>query len=186
LYSQTGGGHSTQVGEIADYYMYGKWEDYDNQLLPLLDACGGHFGVNPDSDGASVYHYHTQDKAPYTTACHGPSSTGGLVSVSVCRSLYSECNDAQAETFTLSSGDVQYDRYCPCFDADGNNVGAISELPALSTTDISYAAVASEVVRYGIDAYTECTDCGSSTDEASRSFGYLGIAVVVLLRLNHL
>lgn len=188
LYSQTGGGHSTQVGQIAEHYMYGKWEDYDNQFLPLLDACGAHFGVNPDSGGESVYHYHTQDKAPFTSACHGPSSSNGLVSVSVCRALYSECNDGQAETFTLSSGDVQYDRYCPCFDANGNNVGSITELPALGTTDISYAANTSEVVRYGISAYTECTDCASSasTDEASRSFSYLGIVAVMLLRLNHL
>merc|ERR1712137_1210709 len=181
---EASGGHSTQVGQVASYYMYGKWEDYDNQLLPLLDACGGHFGPNPDSDGSSIYHYHTQDKAPFTIGCHGPSSSNGLVSVSECRALYSECNDDEAETFTLSSGTVSFDRYCPCYDADGSNTGTISELTALSTSDISYAAVESELVLYGINAYTTCTDCESSTDQASHRFSCLGIAATVLLRLN--
>eukprot|EP00440_Ansanella_granifera_P055597 gb/GFBE01060264.1/.p1 GENE.gb/GFBE01060264.1/~~gb/GFBE01060264.1/.p1 ORF type:complete len:128 (+),score=18.70 gb/GFBE01060264.1/:1-384(+) len=36
------GGHSTKVGDIASYGMYGKWEDYANNKLPLLDACGAH------------------------------------------------------------------------------------------------------------------------------------------------
>jgi len=184
LYEHSGG-HSTQVGEVGDKFMYGKWEDYDNQLLPLLDACGGHFGVNPDST-ESVYHYHTQDKAPYTVGCMGPSSTNGLVSVSVCRSLYSDCSDDEAETFTISSGTVTYDRWCPCWDAAGSNTGTITELPALNSSDISYAAVASELVRYGINSYTTVSSStdSSSTDEASHSFSYLGIAALVLLRLN--
>ena len=69
-----------------------KWEDYDLQRLPLLDACGAHIGPTPESS-TPVYHYHVQDQAPFTVGCHGPSQSGGLVSVALCRSLYSDCDD---------------------------------------------------------------------------------------------
>jgi hypothetical protein len=53
--------HDNLVGTL----IYGKWEDYDNIMLPALDACGAHLGVTPDSGGASVYHHHVQDKPPF-------------------------------------------------------------------------------------------------------------------------
>lgn len=53
--------------------LYGKWEDYDSRELPLLDACGGHFGATPDSALAEVYHYHVQDAPPFTVGCFGPA-----------------------------------------------------------------------------------------------------------------
>ena len=28
--------------------IYGKWENFEEEELPVLDACGGHFGVTPD------------------------------------------------------------------------------------------------------------------------------------------
>lgn len=139
LYEMTGS-HSTAVGDIASYKMYGKWEDYDNSMLPYLDACGGHFGPTPESPDERVYHYHVQDKAPYTIGCHGPAANGGLVSVQQCRDLYDHC-DGIEETFTNTDGTIYYfDRYCPCYDANGRSVGDITELPALSTTEISYSA----------------------------------------------
>lgn len=56
-----------QVGETLDaptnaevQLLYGKWEDWVNATLPSLDACGGHYGATPDSNGAEVYHYHVQ------------------------------------------------------------------------------------------------------------------------------
>ena len=49
-------------------FIYGKWEDYSNNILPALDACGAHFGVTPDSNGASIYHHHVQDFAPVSRA----------------------------------------------------------------------------------------------------------------------
>lgn len=76
--------------------MYGKWENYEEQILPILDACGGHFGKTPDNTKRH-YHYHVQDHPPFTFGCYGPDydSTGKeiLVSVSKCRSLYRSCGD---------------------------------------------------------------------------------------------
>ena len=52
-------------------FVYGKFENVlangtQVSAKPLLDACGGHFGVTPDSGGASVYHYHIQEYAPFS------------------------------------------------------------------------------------------------------------------------
>jgi hypothetical protein len=66
LYSHTqGSGHSTRVGFAMDGTtgLYGKWESFATSTRPALDACGGHFGVTPDSSGASVYHHHVQVRA---------------------------------------------------------------------------------------------------------------------------
>ncbi|CAL1136219.1 unnamed protein product [Cladocopium goreaui] len=141
LYAESGG-HSTKVGDVASHGIYGKWEDYDLKRLPLLDACGAHIGPTPDS-ATPVYHYHVQDQAPFTVGCHGPSQSGGLVSVAVCRSLYSDCDNdgGSGTTLTTKTGNVQYDRYCPCFDATGSNMGTnVQELPALSSSEIYYSA----------------------------------------------
>lgn len=135
LYNTENGGHSAEVGESAGHKIYGKWEDRDEGLLPLLDACGGHYGPTPDGDW--VYHYHVQDTAPFTVGCHGPAADGGLVSLSTCRSLYATCGDG-TDTLTVGAGmTVEYDRDCPCFDANGSNVGT-QELRALQTSDIAY------------------------------------------------
>eukprot|EP00930_Biecheleria_cincta_P076112 TRINITY_DN6331_c0_g1_i2.p1 TRINITY_DN6331_c0_g1~~TRINITY_DN6331_c0_g1_i2.p1 ORF type:complete len:399 (-),score=30.46 TRINITY_DN6331_c0_g1_i2:310-1446(-) len=138
LYSEAGG-HSSKVGDVASYSMYGKWEDFAGNKLPFLDACGGHFGPTPESSGANVYHYHAQDRAPLTIGCHGPSASGGLVGISQCRALYTECGDGDQKTIETADGSVTYDLFCPCYDADGSNVGT-KELPALSTSEISYDA----------------------------------------------
>jgi hypothetical protein len=143
LYSASGA-HSTAVGNVGSWKLYGKWEDYANKKLPLLDACGAHFGVTPDSGSATVYHHHVQDKPPFAVGCHGPTADNKLVGVAACRSLYSTCS-ASAETMTVAKDatvptvteTVSYVRSCPCFDANGLNTGSISELAALSTTEIS-------------------------------------------------
>jgi len=132
------GGHSPRLALAGDgapdgeKYLYGKWEDQAAQLLPELDACGGHFGATPDSGGQEVYHYHAQDRLPYTLGCYGPAKDGGLVSVAECRSLYPECGD-DATTYTTAAGDVTVDLYCPCYDANEANVGDIVELPATAS-----------------------------------------------------
>lgn len=136
LASEESGSHSAAVGVVATHKIHGKWEDFGNNRLPYLDACGGHIGPTPDST-TPVYHYHVQDKAPFTVGCHGPASDGSLVSVATCRSLYSECGDGDIKSITTSLGTVSYDLFCPCYDADGSNTGT-RELPALSTTEISY------------------------------------------------
>ena len=58
-----GTGHSTKIGQAADAAqtpIYGKFEA--TSTLPLLDACGAHFGPTPDSGGADIYHHHVQDR----------------------------------------------------------------------------------------------------------------------------
>jgi len=116
------GGHSTQIGQALDsQFLYGKWES-KNQL-PHLDACGGHFGVTPDSAGKSVYHYHVQENAPFTFGCYGPNKDGSLVTLQQCRNLYSGCGDGDLITYHLSDRSVEYDAWCPCYDATGSNVG---------------------------------------------------------------
>jgi hypothetical protein len=145
LYSESGA-HSTAIGDVAQWKIYGKWEDYSNNKLPLLDACGAHFGATPDSGGATVYHYHVQDKAPFSVGCLGPTADNKLVGVATCRALYGKCsNDAETLTVVTSLGSdtpavtetIAYTRDCPCWDANGLNTGAITELPALSTSEIS-------------------------------------------------
>jgi hypothetical protein len=158
LYQQVGG-HSTAVGDIAQWKMYGKWEDYANKKLPYLDACGGHFGVTPDSNGAIVYHYHVQDRAPYTVGCYGPTADGKLVSVAACRGLYTECS-ASASTLATATGTRSYVRFCPCYDADGSNSGTPKELPALSTSDISYTDSSGSTNSFGTH-YSICTSATS-------------------------
>ena len=128
LYPSTGS-HSTKVGEALDgTALYGKWEDADNKVLPQLDACGGHFGVTPDSNGISVYHYHVQDAAPFTFGCLGPNKDNSLVTVQQCRDFYPAC-DGDTVELTTKDGTVDYDLWCPCFDANGSNNGVdIAEL----------------------------------------------------------
>lgn len=126
--SEPASGHSTQVGRGNDgRLLYGKWEDFDKSVLPLLDACGGHFGVTPDSAGEIVYHYHVQEFPPFTFGCYGPIETSSsvykMVTVSECRALYDECGNGDVVTLTLPLGNQQYDPWCPCYDAEHSNVG---------------------------------------------------------------
>jgi len=126
LYDGEAVGHSTQVARGTNAALtpiYGKWEDRDRRRLPVLDACGAHFGVTPDSRGALVYHHHVSGLAPFTVGCYGPSADAAgspaLVSVAECRGLYSECGDG--DTVELSTGAL-FDPWCPCFDEEGSNV----------------------------------------------------------------
>ena len=132
LYLETGG-HSTRVGETSDGTpIYGKWENYATGELPLLDACGGQFGVTPDSNGAVIYHYHVQGAPPFTVGCFGPAigSDGSeqLVTIAQCRAVYSTCGDGTESVTTATGGTFEYDNYCPCFDGAASNVGTV-ELP---------------------------------------------------------
>lgn len=164
LYKEEGG-HSTAVGDVGSWKLYGKWEDFSNNKLPLLDACSGHFGPTPDSSGATVYHHHVQDKAPFAVGCHGPTADGKLVSVAACRALYSTCSNA-ADSLRLGANEViSYVRDCPCWDANWSNSGSITELPALSSTEISYTASATSSAT--TSGTTTVTTTGSVTTSAS-------------------
>ena len=58
-------GHSPKIGKESNTssflkdsnakFIYGKWENFASKTLPKLDACGGHFGVTPDSNCEYVY-----------------------------------------------------------------------------------------------------------------------------------
>lgn len=122
LYTQEGG-HSTQVGNVLDgKALYGKWENTETKQLPQVDACNGHWGPTPDSNGEDVYHYHVTDRPPFTVGCFGPNPDNTPVSVLQCRALYSTCGDGET-TLSTTFGDVKYDTWCPCYDATGSNVG---------------------------------------------------------------
>jgi len=178
LYSESGG-HSTVVGDIASYKMYGKWEDYSKNLLPLLDACGAHLGPTPDS-ASNVYHYHVQDKAPFTVGCHGPSSSGGLVSLAACRALYSTCGDDSSSIEYKAGVSIAYDRFCPCWDATGSNTGNV-ELPALSTSNISYTATSTPTPTPSPTTSTSATGSVSGVMRDTVGFAAALLAVVQFL-----
>jgi hypothetical protein len=118
--------HSPKLGEGNDgKAIYGKYEG--SYQVPLLDACGGHWGSTPESKVEMVYHYHVQDQAPFIIGCYGPNDDQSLVTVEQCRELYPGCNGQP--TF-LSTG-VNYEHWCPCFDGMGSNSGT-APLPVFS------------------------------------------------------
>jgi hypothetical protein len=112
LYDGDAPGHSTKVGEGLDgTSLYGKWEDRAAYALPALDACGAHFGITPESNGASVYHHHVSDLPPFTFGCYGPATNAqgqpALVSLDACRALYTSprgCGDGDEISITTSQG----------------------------------------------------------------------------------
>jgi len=134
LYDVEAEGHSSRVGTaLDDKGIYGKWEATD--VLPELDACGGHWGRTPDSPDVDVYHYHVQDAPPFTVGCFGPNDDDSLVTVQQCRDFYTGC-DGDLETFTTPDGEIEYDLWCPCFDANGSNSGIdIAELAVFDNND---------------------------------------------------
>ena len=161
LYDENAGGHSTKVGEsVGGVPIYGKYET--TGVVPLLDACNGHWGVTPDSQGKSVYHYHVTDAPPFVIGCKGPNDDGSLVTVKQCRDFYTGCGDDDATTLTATSANIKtlgtgkgtqftledgstltYDLYCPCYDANGSNLGPIAELPIFAGTTTPGATTAS-------------------------------------------
>ena len=138
---------------IAD----GKWENFNANLAAyeLVDACNGHFGFNPDSPNAEVYHYHVTDLAPLTTGCFGPAldegGNGIMVTVAMCREHHADvCGDGdEVDVVTLNEAGevvtVRYDIDCPCYDGNNRNTGSVplpfeaggvSALPTPSPTPI--------------------------------------------------
>jgi len=107
--------HSTRIGTAGDGNgIYGAF--VDGGLVPTdLDACGGRYGITPDSNGQRVYYYVMQESAPFTLACFGPGT------VEQCRTLYPGCS-ASSTTLTTAFGSGSYKLDCPCFDSDRSNV----------------------------------------------------------------
>ena len=114
LTSRTSSGGSSRLGTAADGRgIYGKYGPSDT--LPTLDACGAINAPTPDSNGASVVHYHAQAGRPFFLGCY--TNADASTTLDECRALYTECGDA-AEIVTLTTvhGSGQYNKWCPCFD----------------------------------------------------------------------
>jgi hypothetical protein len=92
-WSDSGSGHGALVGVALDGHgMYSKRET--TNTTPVLDACNGHWGVTPDSNGKVVYHYHFTDTAPNTLGCYGP-----VQSMEEALSLYDGCSPTRSILF---------------------------------------------------------------------------------------
>ena len=114
LTKRTASGGSSRLGTAADGRgIYGKYGPGD--ALPALDACGAINAPTPDSNGASVVHYHAQAGRPFFLGCY--TNADASTTLEECRALYTECGDA-AEIITLTTvhGSGQYNKWCPCFD----------------------------------------------------------------------
>ena len=115
-------GHSSRLGTAADDKgIYGMFET--SNTFPVLDACGAHIGVTPDSNGAQVVHYHAQVYPPFFIGCY--TNTDASMTLTECRSLYPGCSDAPT-TLTSSHGSDLYTKWCPCWDkiTRSNVIGA--------------------------------------------------------------
>ena len=56
------------------------------------------------------------------------------MTVQQCRDFYTGC-DGETTTFTTTDGEIEYDLWCPCFDANGSNSGKdIVELAVFNST----------------------------------------------------
>ncbi len=142
-------GHSTKIGvttpsstSITARNIYGKYEA--TQASPSdLDACNGHFGYTPESPSTNVYHHHVTDKTPFAVGCYGPSATGGLVSITDCRSYYTGCTSANVVTLRSAKGWFQYTKWCPCHDnVTNSNVYPSPATLYYSTYELMLAAAA--------------------------------------------
>jgi len=177
-----GDGHSPQVGvgvDTATTKLYGKYEDYNAGTLPALDACGGHFGVTPDSGGATVYHNHVQDHPPFTFGCYGPNSAGGLVTLAECKSInsaYCGTDSSSVESVVTDLGTFSYDAYCPCFDGSGNGYGG-GGLNTYDATVENCAVAGNCVTNVSTGCGATASPCCSTYLGRKLLFGMPGLAV---------
>ena len=149
LYNHTDGStHSAKIGETSDSSktaIYGKYEDYSSNTMPELDACGGHFGLTPDSGGEVVYHYHVQPNPPFTIGCYGPdkdaSGTEILVTLDRCRSLYEDCGSGVLTVSTPTKQKFKYDDWCPCYDSTNEYTNYYMDGTEAATTTAVYVNV---------------------------------------------
>ena len=113
LTSRTSGG-SSRLGTAADGRgIYGKYGPGDT--LPTLDACGATNAPTPDSNGASVVHYHAQAGRPFFLGCY--TNANASTTLDECRALYAACGRAEdIITITTVHGSGLVNKWCPCFD----------------------------------------------------------------------
>ena len=93
----------------------------------LVDACNGHFGTNPDSPAAEVYHYHVTDLAPFTTGCFGPALDANnaevMVTVAMCRAAHTTVCDDEAPVDLATLDDAGQVRHFPVSHVGGTFLG---------------------------------------------------------------
>jgi hypothetical protein len=175
LYDNSPGVASIAVGvgvslNNDEHVLYGTYDN--NGELPLLDACGGSFAPTPGNPEGGVYHYHVQVNPPFTFGCYGPilddpSGLQKLVTVAECRALYDECGNGDEVTITTKDGTFLYDIFCPCFDADGSNVGNV-ELSAFAEADSS-VVYGAPVSSYPLNSPSTSSPVASSPSSPSAS-----------------
>jgi len=117
-------GHSLRIGTALDGRgVYGPnvaTSDGLGKAATDLDACGGRFGVTPDSNGKTVYYYMLRDRLPFTIGCFG----NGIkrATLAECRQAYPlTCGIGYIDVTTGYGSDV-YDTDCPCYDSYGSNL----------------------------------------------------------------
>lgn len=102
-------GHSTKVATMADGRpMYGPYTGMHGSKPTDLDACGGRFGVTPDSNGWEIYYYVLQENKPFTIGCFGPAT------YTECVALYPACSDDDNLVDVGHSPQTQIRKFCPC------------------------------------------------------------------------
>jgi hypothetical protein len=112
LSGQAASGHSTRLGTSGDNRgIYGFFEA--NNTYPVLDVCGAHVGVTPDSNGQPVVHYHSQVYPPFFVGCY--TNADATMTLTQCRALFAGCSSA-AYSITTAYGSGTYQRDCPCWD----------------------------------------------------------------------
>ena len=92
---------------------------------------------------SNVYHYHTQDDAPYTIGCFGPVTT-----LSGCKSLYNTCGTGYSSMIGSFANGTQcsysYDTDCPCFGKggvfDNNQMCAVAKTVTPTVTFNAYTS----------------------------------------------
>lgn len=161
-------GHSNLVGVALDGYgIYGVRES--TSATPTdLDACGGHIGLAPKTDGTvpttPFYHYHIQDIGPFTLGCYGNGATQTLAQ---CKALYSECSST-AQTYTTSQGSIQFTLWCPCWSASQAPLlkGGMGATVASAPSGSSATPAASSPIKSGPSSPTGTNTTPASTPSA--------------------
>lgn len=170
------GDHSIKVADALDgKSVYGRYEDFSQELLPTLDACNGHFGPVPDSVG-SPYHYHITSEAPFVVGCYGPSASGELVTTEVCRNISKTCGDNDNIIITTAEGRFNYDPFCPCYYSAGDEGQVTGTNTFQSCTEAYKVCDDNSIVR---TALPNCIFevCGATT-ETPLSSCYVGVRSV--------
>ena len=112
LSGQAASGHSTRLGTAGDNRgIYGYFEA--SNTYPVLDVCGAHVGVTPDSNGQPVVHYHSQVYPPFFVGCY--TNADATMTLAQCRALFTGCSST-AYSIATAHGSGTYQRDCPCWD----------------------------------------------------------------------